>query len=184
MRIGRLIAILLAAVVLAASCSNLEEQRTVSAARTAMPATASTSPDLAVGAVPEKLNFTAMTIDGIEFDGKALAGLPVVMWLWAPWCPNCKREAPDVAAAAANNPHVEFVGVAAQDELPAMKEFVDTYGIDHFPSSPTPDGVVWQRFGVTYQPAYSFISPDGSIETVVTSLAPADLQARIDSLLP
>ena len=184
MRIGRRAAILFAAVVLITSCSNLDEERTLEAARTAMPEPASTSSQLPAGAVPEKLKFTAATIDGVKFDGSALAGLPTVMWFWAPWCPNCKREAPDVAAAAANNPDVQFVGVAAQDEVPAMAEFVDTYGIDHFPQLADTDGAVWQRFGVTYQPAYAFIAPDGSIDTVVSGLSPEALQSRIDALLP
>ena len=182
MRIVRLLAIQLLAVIFIASCANDEGEKTLAIARNAMPQKLSTSTELASNTIPEQLNFTAQTISGVQFDGPALAGLPTVMWFWAPWCPNCKREAPNVAAAALNNPDVQFVGVAAQDSIPAMQEFVATYGIDHFPNLADTDGAVWQRFGVTYQPAYAFIAPDGQVDVVVTSLGSAGLQDRIDGL--
>jgi thiol-disulfide isomerase/thioredoxin len=47
------------------------------------------------------LDFHGPTVDGQEFDGAALAGTPVVLWFWAPWCTICRAEAPDVAAVAA-----------------------------------------------------------------------------------
>ena len=51
-------------------------------------------------AVPDQLQFTSTTLDGTPFDGADLAGRPAVFWFWAPWCPNCRAEAPQVAAAA------------------------------------------------------------------------------------
>ncbi|MGH8775288.1 MAG: TlpA disulfide reductase family protein [Jiangellaceae bacterium] len=46
------------------------------------------------------LTFTATTVDGEQFAGSSLAGRPAVLWFWAPWCPTCVAEAPDVLAVA------------------------------------------------------------------------------------
>ena len=67
-------------------------------------------------AVPEELSFTAETIEGASFDGTSLAGKDAVLWFWAPWCTECRREAPHVAASQADNPDVSFVGVAGLGE--------------------------------------------------------------------
>ena len=57
-------------------------------------------------AVPEELSFTAETIEGASFDGSSLAGKDAVLWFWAPWCTECRREAPFVAASQSDNPDV------------------------------------------------------------------------------
>jgi thiol-disulfide isomerase/thioredoxin len=79
--------------------------------------------------VPAQLQFTATTIDGQQFSGESMLGKPAVLWFWAPWCPVCQSEAPMVGRIATANPGVTFVGVAALDQVPAMREFVDKYPV-------------------------------------------------------
>ena len=132
--------------------------------------------------VPEQLRFTAKTVDGEEFSGESLAGKAAVLWFWAPWCPNCQAEAPAIAAAARSAGDVEFVGVAAQDEVAAMQDFVRKYDLGSFTHIADTDAAVWRRFGVTYQPAYAFISADGTIETETDQLEKDELLARVGAL--
>lgn len=137
----------------------------------------------AAPAVPEQLRFAARTLDGKDFSGESLAGKAAVLWFWAPWCPKCQREAPMVAGAAqANAGRVEFVGVAAQDELAAMQGFVTKYQVGSFQHLADLDASIWRRFDVTYQPAYAFISPDGSVEVVKDQLSEAQLTDRLRQL--
>jgi len=131
---------------------------------------------------PEQLRFTAKTLDGENFSGQSLAGKPAVLWFWSPWCPTCQREAPTVAKIAQANTSVTFVGVAAQDQLPAMKEFVSKYKMDSFTHLADLDASVWRRFGVTTQPAFAFISADGSVDVVKGTLSEQDLAARVGTL--
>lgn len=131
---------------------------------------------------PSQLQFTAKTLDGKPFSGASLKGRPAVLWFWAPWCPTCQREAPLVAEAAAANPTVTFVGVGAQDSLPALQEFATKYGADKFTELADTDAAVWQKFGVTRQPAYAFVSPDGRIDVVKGSLTEKELTARVQAL--
>ena len=134
------------------------------------------------GAVAEQLRFTTKTIDGHDFSGQSLAGKPTVLWFWSPWCPVCQREAPAVAKAAQANTRVTFVGVAAQDTVPAMKDFVSKYKMGSFTHLADVDASVWQRFDVTSQPAFAFIATDGSVQVVKGTLSEQDLAQRVATL--
>lgn len=129
-----------------------------------------------------QLEFTAQTLDGRPFSGASLKGRPAVLWFWAPWCPVCQKEAPLVAQVATANPAVTFVGVGARDQLGALQEFVAKYGVDGFTELNDADAAVWAKFGVTRQPAYAFISPDGQVEVVKGSLPEAELTSRVQAL--
>lgn len=132
---------------------------------------------------PEQLRFTAKTLDGKDFSGTSLAGKPAVVWFWAPWCPRCQGEAEDIAAAAKENAgSVTFLGVAALDDLPAMRQFVDRFQLGSFPHLNDKDAVVWHRFGVVEQPAHAFIKADGTIEMVLKQLPTNDLLAKVRAL--
>lgn len=132
--------------------------------------------------VPEQLKFTASTVDGQEFSGESLAGKPAVLWFWAPWCPKCQAEAPTLAQAASSAGDVAFVGVAAQDEVPAMQDFVTRFDLSSFPHIADTEAAVWKRFGVTYQPAYAFISSNGEITMETDQLDKDELLVRVNAL--
>lgn len=136
---------------------------------------------LPTGEVPERLRFEAKTVDGEVFAGKDLYGSPAVLWFWAPWCPTCQAEAPTIAAAAKIE-GVRFVGVAAQDQVPAMREFVDRFSLGSFPHLADTDAEIWRRFDVTYQPAYAFVSANGDIEVEKDLLEPEELMKRVRAL--
>lgn len=132
--------------------------------------------------VPERLDFTARTVDGKDFSGASLAGKPALLWFWAPWCPKCQAEAATIAEAARAAGDVQFVGVAAQDEVPAMRDFVARYDLGSFPHLADTEAAVWRRFGVTYQPAYAFVSSSGEIQVETRQLDKDELLARVDAL--
>lgn len=133
--------------------------------------------------VPEQLRFTAKTVDGADFSGESLAGRKALFWFWTPWCPRCQGEAEDIAAAAKENgDRVSFVGVAAQDQVPAMRRFIDKHGLGSFPHIADTDGAVWRRFGVLEQPAHAFIWPDGTVELARGQLPTDELLDRARAL--
>jgi thiol-disulfide isomerase/thioredoxin len=142
-----------------------------------------TPPATASAPVPEQLRFTAQTTDGQSFSGESLAGKKAVLWFWAPWCPKCRAEAPRVAAAAqAGAGKITFVGVAAQDDLPAMQKFVTDYKVGGFTHVADLDAAIWTRFGVTQQPAYAFIGSDGKVDVVKQQLSESALTERLGAL--
>lgn len=180
MKIGRITAGMLATALLVVGCGAGDSDPPA-------PPVASVSSSAAPGSsaadapLPEQLRFTARTLDGAEFSGESLVGQAGVLWFWAPWCPTCQREAPGVADAAKANPDVRFVGVAALDSEPAMREFVAKYDLD-FPNLADVDGAVWQRFGVTAQPAYAFVGADGRVDVLRGSLSESELAPWIAQL--
>jgi len=133
-------------------------------------------------AVAEQLKFTAKTVDGKDFSGESLAGKPAVLWFWAPWCPSCNREAPTITKLAKETAGVSWVGVAAQDQLPAMKDFVAKYEMGGFPHIADLDASVWRRFGVSAQPAFAFIGGDGKADVIIGSPTEDDIRAKVAKL--
>jgi thiol-disulfide isomerase/thioredoxin len=132
---------------------------------------------------PEKLRFVAKTLDDQEFSGAGMAGKAGVFWFWAPWCPRCQGEAPHLGALAKENAgKITFVGVGAQDQLPAMKKFVAENEVSGFQHLADLDAAVWTRFGITQQPAYAFVYPSGSIEIVKQQLTEQALNEKVSKL--
>ncbi|BBZ21748.1 thiol:disulfide interchange protein [Mycolicibacter hiberniae] len=129
-----------------------------------------------------QLDFTAQTLDGRPFSGASLSGRPAVLWFWTPWCPLCQRDAPMVARLAAAHPKVTFVGVGAQGRPDTLRSFAARYGVDGFTELADTDASVWARFGVTRQPSYAFLHPDGRIEVATGSLPEAELSRRLQAL--
>ena len=115
--------------------------------------------------VPDQLQFTATTLDGKDIAGTSYAGKPAVFWFWAPWCPFCNQEASFVGKVAAEHPGVPFVGVASRSDTGAMNDFVNKYGLG-FPQIEDSSGEIWGKFGVTWQPAFAFVSSSGNVDMV------------------
>lgn len=130
------------------------------------------------------LNFTGTTLSGGTFNGSSLQGKPAVLWFWTPWCPFCNQEAPSVAAVAAANPQVTFVGVATRADVAALQGFVSKYGLN-FTNINDADGSIWAKFNVPWQPAYVFLRPDGSstfVNNPTSAMSQQELSDRVNAL--
>ncbi|MEU4398996.1 TlpA family protein disulfide reductase [Micromonospora orduensis] len=126
------------------------------------PATA--APPAAPARVPDVLRFTGTTLGGDPFDAARLAGKPVVLWFWAPWCATCASQAWTVAEVAPKyRDTVPIVGVAGLGERKAMKEFVTEFDLGDTPQIEDGKGVLWKRFKVTEQSVFVIIDRNGAI---------------------
>lgn len=152
---------------------------------------ATTTPSAAPSEVPAStppgdeapLDFTARRLSGGTFDGTEHRGTDVVLWMWAPWCPQCNREAPHVADAIDRfGDRVTFVGVPGHDSDDAHEAFVEEHGLDEIPHVVDEDGSLWGRFGITYQPAWVFVDEDGTSQVVAGGLYD-ELAARVQDLV-
>ena len=131
----------------------------------------------------QPLAFRAATLAGPELDVSTLAGEPVVLWFWAPWCTICRVEAPDVAAVAAElEGEVTFLGVPGRGQTSDMRSFVQDTGTQDLQHVVDGDGSLWQRFRVVNQPSFAFVGPDGSVETFAGALGGEQLEARASAL--
>jgi thiol-disulfide isomerase/thioredoxin len=93
---------------------------------------------------------------GKAFDLAQLAGKPVVINIWASWCPGCNAEAHALARFAEAHPEAGFVGVNFQDSESAARSFYDEYDWK-FPSVFDPQGDVSFSLGLQGTPTTIFL---------------------------
>ena len=170
-RSGRLALLVGAAALVFTACGTASPELTApvgvsassSSARERMPA-----PDLRV-----------TLFDGSTFDlGEHLSrdGRPVLLNLWASWCPPCREEMPYLDDAARRHPEVLFLGVAVQDDAVAASEAAHDLGLA-YPLGADLDGSVDAAFPSPGLPATFLIGSDGTlIGAVYGGLEPQDIE--------
>ena len=124
---------------------------------------AENDPNLPGNAEPAP-TFALPTLDGSTFDLDehiAADGRPVVLNLWASWCPPCRAEMPDIDKVATEQSDVLFVGVAVNDETDKARDFAEEIGISY--TIAFDDGTVDDAYQVIALPATFFITGDGTI---------------------
>ena len=106
------------------------------------------------------MKFEATTVDGKSFDAASLAGKPALFWFWAPWCPTCKAQIPEVQKLAKTyEGRVNVVGVGSLDGGNAIKRFADdAWGMTHLTDE---QGKVWKHFGVVEQSSFLLLNAKG-----------------------
>ena len=87
----------------------------------------------------------------------AYTGKPLVLHIWASWCPNCNAEAPTIASAAARYRNVAFIGIDIADNARGAKSFYRHHGW-HFSSIADPTRTRMASLGVPGQPSTVFVN--------------------------
>lgn len=108
------------------------------------------------------LGFSGTTVAGSAFEGSSLEGKPAVLWFWAPWCPTCRAQIPNVTGLAEKYAgEVTVVGVGGLDTAKAIEDLATR--IPHVTHLVDDRGEVWRHFRVTAQSTYTVIDGDGEI---------------------
>ncbi|MET8280712.1 thioredoxin-like domain-containing protein [Micromonospora sp. NPDC005174] len=173
-RIGRtaIVGALVATLLATASCTGTVPPDAAAAGTTPTPTsspTLSTTPSAGASSaapapVPDALRFTGTTLAGSAFDATRLAGRPVVLWFWAPWCATCASQAWTVAEIAPKyRDTVPIVGVAGLGEQRDMKNFVTEFELGDMPQIDDRKGALWKRFKVTEQSVFVILDRDGTV---------------------
>jgi thiol-disulfide isomerase/thioredoxin len=132
--------------------------------------------------VPASLDFSAATVSGDAFEGASLAGRPTLLWFWAPWCPTCRGQIPQVEALAREHAgELNVIGVGSLDSAEAIAEFArDVDDITHLEDA---EGELWKRFGVVEQSSFVLLDADGSVAFEAGYGGTDDLGDRVDDVL-
>lgn len=124
-------------------------------------------------------------LDGRTVSLDSFKGQPVVVNLWATWCPPCVREMPVLLRAQADNPKVHFVFVN-QGEAPAKVAAwlqARNMGLRHVLLDDT--GRVGAAFGQRALPTTLFFDAQGRLVSLrVGELSAATLGERLRDLQP
>ena len=145
---------------------------------TAAPSPSQVSSTAASAPVPKTLNFTGTTVDGTSLHGSSLVGKPVLFWFWAPWCPTCRSQIPQVEGLAHEyGPDLAVVGVGSLDSADAIQDFAnDTPGVSQLSD---PDGALWRHFGIAEQSSYVLLDATGKQVLKSGYGGHADLEQRV-----
>ncbi|MGH2920831.1 MAG: TlpA family protein disulfide reductase, partial [Gaiellaceae bacterium] len=91
-------------------------------------------------------------ITGARVDLAQFAGKPVVINVWASWCPGCNEEATDLAEFARAHPEAQVVGLDTRDTLDGARAFYRRWGWRH-PSIFDPSGKLAARLALQGLPS-------------------------------
>ncbi len=114
-------------------------------------------------------DFEVELLDGSMFrlsEHLATDGRPLVLNLWASWCPPCRAEMPDFNRFAASKPGIAVIGVAIEDDEAAARAFVEELGIDYLIGLDEA-GVIGTRYPYLGLPATWVIGSDGTLRREV-----------------
>ncbi|MFG2191945.1 redoxin family protein [Streptomyces sp. NPDC048639] len=141
------------------------------------------APASGIKGVPATLRFRGTTLDGKSFDGAALAGKPVALWFWAPWCGSCRGQAPQAAELARTyKGKVHVIGVAGLDTTGSMKSFVSSRKVGGFPHVADEQGAVWKKFGITQQSSFVLLDGKGKVVHSGVPAGPGELDDLVAKL--
>lgn len=120
-------------------------------------------------------DFKMKTIDGKTFKLSQLKGKTVVLDFWASWCPDCRKDAPEVVRMYKEYAPqgVEFVGVSMDTDVAAWKKACEQYGIIYTQVSELKkfkETDIAKAYGVKWIPSMVVIGKDGKValSTVLT----------------
>ena len=106
---------------------------------------------------------------------KYAKGKTVVLDFWASWCPDCRKDAPEVVRMyeAYRQQGVEFVGISMDTDVEAWKKAIDKFGIKYLQVSELKkfkETDIAKAYGVNWIPSMVVIGEDGKVKlsTVLT----------------
>jgi len=117
-------------------------------------------------ATPLPTGDTYRTLAGEQFNPPDLEGQPVVINLWATWCPPCRREMPMMADVAANTDDARLVFVNQGEGQEIIQRYLTAENLDLEHVVLDGLGEFGRHYEVPGLPATFFIGSDGMLQSV------------------
>lgn len=122
-------------------------------------------------------------LDGRELALKSLSGKPVVINLWATWCPPCRKEMPVLRDAQEANPDVTFVFVNQGERGETVRSFLQSESLALRNVLLDQGGSLPRHVGSVGLPTTLFYDANGAlVDTRVGELSAATLARRLEDL--
>lgn len=140
----------------------------------------------AVALTPQRLPLPDLTLQTLAGQTQALdsaRGQPLVLNLWATWCPPCRRELPLLIAAAQRQRGVRILLVDQQEDPATVRGYLARHGLDAQAVRLDPQGALAHYYRVPGYPTTLFIGADGRLRDAhIGELSAATLDDRLRAL--
>lgn len=128
---------------------------------------------------------TLAAIDGSTIALNSYQGKPVVVNLWATWCPPCQREMPVLERAQQDNPDMHFVFVNQGETAGHVAQFLQKNQLILDNMLLDAKGDIARHFGQRGLPATLFFNAQGHlVSSRLGELSHATLARRLESITP
>lgn len=105
-------------------------------------------------------------LSGGSYDFATAADQPLVINLWATWCPPCRRELPMLAEMAAAHSEVSFVLASQGEDAQTVRTHLERNGISDAHVALDPTGTLARHFATIGLPVTLFVGADGMLAHV------------------
>ncbi len=124
------------------------------------------------------------TLAGAPVDlAKLAAGKPMVINLWATWCPPCRREMPVLAAAQKREPGVRFVFANQGENATTVQRYLASAGLDITDVLLDSGARIGPEVGSGGLPTTLFYNADGRlVDTHLGQLTAGSLASKLSRL--
>jgi len=123
-------------------------------------------------------------LDGSTVSLKNFVGRPLVINLWATWCPPCRREMPALNSARQAHPEVEFLFVNQGESVETVQTYLAAYGLQMPNVVIDPAKQLSTRTGSSGYPTTLFYDANGRLHLRhMGELSRATLEEKINRLL-
>lgn len=111
---------------------------------------------------------------------KDFQGRPLVVNLWASWCPPCRREMPALSRSQQQHPEIDFLFVNQREAAPIVENFLSRLEIVLDNVLLDTRGQITEQLGLRGLPTTLFFDPSGRlVDTHMGELS----QARLEQYL-
>lgn len=122
-------------------------------------------------------DFSMKTPDGETIQLSEYAkGKTIVLDFWASWCPDCRKDAPEVVRLYEKYHQygIEFIGISMDTDAEAWKKTIEKFGITYPQVSELKkfkETDIAKAYGVKWIPSIVVVGPDGQVKlsTVLTT---------------
>ena len=120
--------------------------------------------------------------NGESVELSSYQGGPLVINLWATWCPPCRREMPVLQKAQTQNQDITFLFVNQGESMQSVSTFLETQGLNLNNVLFDSGGQLGQKVGSMALPTTLFYSPQGRLlSSHLGDLSEASLARALES---
>lgn len=130
-------------------------------------------------------NLGLITMDGTPVNLQDYAGTPIVLNVWASWCPPCVREMPVLEQAQRDYPQLQFLFANLGEDAGAVESFLQRLDVQLDNVLLDQRNAISQHYGSLGLPTTLFIDAQGQLrDSHLGELSNASLKDKLARLLP